>query len=42
VSRFARHRLAHRPDTRLGDEPTPYTNRVFAVVDRGDRPAGGR
>ena len=38
VSRFARHRLAHRPDTRLGDEPTPYTNRVFAVVDRGAQP----
>ena len=42
VSRFARHRLAHRPDTRLADEPTPYTNRVFAVVDRGAGPAGGR
>ncbi len=37
VSRFARHRLAHRPDTRLGDEPTTYTNRVFAVVDRDVR-----
>jgi hypothetical protein len=35
VLRFARHRLAHSPDTRLEDEPAPHTNRVFAVVDRG-------
>jgi hypothetical protein len=34
VARFARHRLAHRPDTRLDDEPGPYANRVFAIVDR--------
>ena len=31
---FASRRLTHRPDTALADEPGPYTNRVFAVVDR--------
>jgi hypothetical protein len=31
---FATTRLSHRPDTQLIDEPGPYTNRVFAVVDR--------
>lgn len=35
VWRFASARLAHRPDTRLHDRAGPYTNRVFAVVDRG-------
>lgn len=34
VLRFAARRLTHRPDLRLADAPTPYTNRVFAVVDR--------
>jgi hypothetical protein len=32
---LGRHRLGHRPDTLLADEPTPYTNRVSAVADRG-------
>ncbi|HWK28873.1 MAG TPA: hypothetical protein VNS09_20090 [Solirubrobacter sp.] len=32
--RFVSHRVAHRPDTRLSETPTPYSNRVFVVVDR--------
>jgi hypothetical protein len=31
---FASRRLTHEPDTRLADEPSAHTNRVFAVVDR--------
>ena len=34
VLTFAKARLSHRPDTRLSEAPTPYTNRVFAVCDR--------
>jgi hypothetical protein len=34
VSRFIRHRTSHRPDTRLHDAPSPWTNRVFVIVDR--------
>jgi hypothetical protein len=32
---FGRRRLGHVPDVALADAPTPYTNRVFAVVERG-------
>lgn len=31
--RFASHRVVHKPDTYLSDVPTPYTNRVFVIVD---------
>jgi Methyltransferase domain len=34
VLAYGVRRLAHRPDTELTERPTPYTNRVFAVVDR--------
>jgi hypothetical protein len=32
--RFASQRVTHTPDTRLTDAPTPYTNRVFVIVDK--------
>ncbi|WCB96582.1 hypothetical protein DSM104299_05346 [Baekduia alba] len=35
LTRFAGHRARHRPDTQLHDAPSPWTNRVFVVVDRG-------
>jgi hypothetical protein len=42
VLRFGRRRLTHRPDTRLTDEPTPHTNRVFVVVDRAQPRSNAR
>jgi hypothetical protein len=35
VARFAAFRLRYRPDTALHDEPTPFTNRMFAIADLG-------
>lgn len=35
VSRFVRKRVGHQPDTELRDTPSAFTNRVFAIVDRG-------
>ncbi len=35
LARFAAFRLPYRPQTTVTDEPTPWTNRVFAIVDRG-------
>lgn len=32
--RFASRRVTHTPDTRLTDAPTPYSNRVFVIVDK--------
>lgn len=34
VWRFATTRLTHQPDVTLTDAPTPYTNRVFGIVER--------
>jgi hypothetical protein len=34
LARFAAFRLPYRPRTTLQDAPTPWTNRVFAIVDR--------
>jgi hypothetical protein len=31
--RYARFRLPYRPQTRLDDAPTPFTNRVYVVAD---------
>jgi len=33
VLRYARFRLTYRPQTRLDDAPTPWTNRVYVVAD---------
>lgn len=34
LARFAAFRLPYRPQTAVATTPTPWTNRVFAVVDR--------
>jgi hypothetical protein len=34
LARFASFRLPYRPRTTLLESPTPWTNRVFAIVDR--------
>ncbi|HEY1478726.1 MAG TPA: methyltransferase domain-containing protein [Gaiellales bacterium] len=34
LARFAAFRLPYRPQTALLEAPTPWTNRVFAIVDR--------
>lgn len=35
LARFAAFRLPHRPSVAVSDTPTPWTNRVFAIADRG-------